>query len=150
MPRIFTKPSVLQHPRWRFTMVMSFAGAVYGAVLTYRLLNVQADVISDVVKTTAILFVTLGVISYFWWSVITPKYGSIKGGAAAGFFTAITAIPMPTFFGALKSNLGSYDSLLLTLQSAAHYSISTFSLAEYLAIPPSIAVGIWAAWPSNS
>ena len=77
----------------------------------------------------------------------TDKISGMKSGGLAGALTAICVIPVPTFLGALKSHYVENHDLWVSIKSALAYSISTFSLAEFIAIPMSIAVGMWAAKP---
>jgi len=53
-------------------------------------------------------------------------------------------IPIPTLAGAFKSKFTANPDYTAALTEAAAYSLSTFSIAEALAIPLSIIVGIWA------
>lgn len=131
--------------RARFTALMSGGAGIYGTILAYRLLSGQTDIISDVVKLSGLVFIATAIAAFIWWSLITARLRGLFGGALAGLLTVLTVIPLPTFFGALKSHLSLGLELSEAIMIAAQYSISTFSLAEMLAIPPSIAVGIWAA-----
>ena len=133
--------------RLRFTGTLSIAASLYGAVLAYRLIGFQADAASDVIKFTSLIFVATAIISFFWWTIILNKFSGLKAGALAGLLSVITIIPIPTFLGGFKKALSLNPDIILAAQGAIEYSISTISLAEYLAIPPSIIVGIWAARP---
>lgn len=73
------------------------------------------------------------------------KMTGLKAGALAGFLSVIYIIPLPTLIGAFKANFAANPDVILAVQSALQYSISTYSLAEFLAIPLSICVGVWAA-----
>jgi len=131
--------------RIKFVGALSICASLYGAILAYRLIGFQADAVSDVVKFTALILIATMLISFFWWTVITAKISGIKGGALAGFLSVITIIPLPTFLGGFKTTLTQNHDVILAAQAALQYSVSTLSLAEFLAIPPSIIVGIWAA-----
>lgn len=131
--------------RKRFTLTLSSLAAIYGAVLTYRLIGFQADAISDIVKFSCLIFFVTLIISCFWWTLIMRKFSGVIAGAVAAYLSVICIIPIPTLMGAFKANFAVDPDVILAVKLAAKYSLSTFSLAEFLAIPLSICVGIWAA-----
>ena len=102
---------------------------------------------SDIGKMTGLIFIVTLIMSYFWWTVIVmiSKSVSAKGGALAGFLTAICVIPLPTFFGAVKCDFVANHDLMSAIGAGITYSISTFSLAEALALPLSTIVGLLSA-----
>ena len=126
-------------------LVLTGLGTIYGSLLAYRLLGAQPDIISDVLKLTAIVCVGLLILSTFWWTVITHKVKGPSGGALAGFFTAICIIPVPTLIGGFKSQLVLNDDIFIAGVKALQYSISTFSLAEYIALPLCFMTGYFLA-----
>ncbi|MEP6342745.1 MAG: hypothetical protein ABJ275_05465 [Maricaulaceae bacterium] len=142
-----TKPSGSSEPllRKRFVLTLSMTASVYGAIWAYRLIGYQTDSVTDILKFCALIFLSCLFFSYIWWRLIRTKLTGLKSGALAGGLTAISIIPLPTFLGAFKSHYTDNHDFLLSIKSAASYSFSTFSLAEFVAIPMSIAVGIWAA-----
>ena len=133
--------------RLRFVITLSIFAAIYGAIWAYRLLAYQADAFSDITKMTGLIFIVTLIMSYFWWTVIVmiSKRVSAKGGALAGFLTAICVIPLPTFFGAVKGDFVANHDLMSAIGAGITYSISTFSLAEALALPLSTIVGLLSA-----
>lgn len=68
-----------------------------------------------------------------------------KGGAVAGFLTALCVIPLPTFFGAFKSQIVANSDILSALWAGLRYSVVTFSFVEALALPLSAVVGYLSA-----
>ena len=137
--------SAEQALRKRFVLTLSMAASVYGAVWAYRLIGYQTDSVTDILKFCALIFLSCLFFSYVWWRLIRTKLTGLKSGALAGGLTAISIIPLPTFLGALKSHYVANHDVWISVKSAAAYSLSTFSLAEFVAIPMSVAVGIWAA-----
>ena len=136
--------------RSRFVITLSILATLYGSILAYRLLHYQADVFSDIAKMTGLIFITSAVLAYFWWTVIVLKFNTgisegPKGGALAGFLTALSIIPLPTFVGAFKGAFIDTSDLIAALGTGLGYSISTFSLAEALALPLSAGVGFYVA-----
>ena len=131
--------------RRRFVLVLTGLGTIYGSLLAYRLLGAQPDILSDVLKLTLIVFFGLLVLSTFWWSVITRRIKGPSGGALAGFFTAICIIPVPTLIGGFKSQFALHDDIFIAGVKALQYSISTFSLAEYIALPLCFVTGYFLA-----
>ena len=140
------RPQILaRQNRLKFVITLSCLAASYGALLTYRLLGWQADIISDVIKSSIFIFGSTLLASYFFWSIIKPKVTGPAGGALAGGLTAIFLIPLPTLAGGFKSSFVTQGhDFAASLSNAAVYSFSTFSAAEGIAIPLSMAVGIWA------
>ena len=131
--------------RKRFVLTLSIAASIYGAIWAYRLIGYQADSVTDILKFCVLIFFSALFFSYLWWRLIRTKISGVKSGGLAGALTAICVIPLPTFFGALKSHYVENHDVWFSVKSAFAYSIDTFSLAEFIAIPMSIAVGIWAA-----
>ena len=131
--------------RRRFALTLSACATIYGAVWAYRLIGWQADSVTDILKLSGLVFICTLILSFVCWTLIRRKIKGKISGALAGALTAICIIPMPTFFGGLKNHYAETQDLALAVQAALQYSISTFSLAEFLAIPLSMAVGIWAA-----
>ncbi|MEP1230311.1 MAG: hypothetical protein ABJG88_06515 [Litorimonas sp.] len=131
--------------RARFVSALSSLSAIYGAILTYRLLGFQADAVSDILKFSALVFVITLIAAYMWWTVLSLKLRSVALGAIAGGMSAVTVIPLPTFIGGFKSSYDASADIITTASLAAQYSLSTLSLAEFIAIPLSIVVGIWAS-----
>ena len=129
----------------KFVAVLSGAAAIYGAVWTYRLLGFQSDSFTDILKFSGLIFFSALVFSSLWWTLIRRKWTGRISGAFAGFLTAICIIPVPTLVGSIKTQMSLGQDFASALPLAINYSISTFSLAEFIAIPLSIAVGIWAA-----
>lgn len=121
--------------RLRFILVLTGLGTVYGGILAFRLLGHQSDALSDVAKLSLIIFFALLPISTFWWSVITPKIKGPRGGMIAALLTSICIIPVPTFIGGFKSHYVEHHAFLRGAFEAIKYSISTFSLAEFMALP---------------
>jgi len=126
--------------------MLSVLAAIYGSILAYRLLNLEADVISDVMKITVMIFIVTFILSYFWWTVIVMKLkGFVFSGALAGFLTALCIIPLPTFVGGLKGEILANHDLIPSISASLKYSLSTFSLAEALALPLSAGLGFFIA-----
>jgi len=69
----------------------------------------------------------------------------VKGGALAGFLTAICVIPLPTFFGAFKGDIIANQNLISAIWAGLRYSLATFSFVEALALPLSTLVGYFVA-----
>lgn len=131
--------------RRRFVLTLTGLGTIYGSILAFRLLGAQPDIISDVLKLTAIVCVGLLVLSTFWWTVITRKIKGPSGGALAGFFTAICIIPVPTLIGGFKSQFALQDDFFIAGIKALQYSISTLSIAEFIALPLCFVTGYFLA-----
>ncbi|MDA8708090.1 hypothetical protein N9M10_01825 [Hellea sp.] len=121
--------------RFRFVAVLTGLGTLYGGVLAFRLLGHQADALSDVIKLSAIIFLTLIPLSAFWWSVITAKIKGHVGGMLAALLTGICIIPVPTFIGGFKSHYVEHHAFFTASMEALKYSLSTLSLAEFIALP---------------
>jgi len=132
--------------RRRFALTLSGLAAVYGAVWTYRLLGFQSDSVTDILKFSGLIFFGTLFFSYIWWRLIRSKLSGLKSGALAGLLTAICIIPVPTLVGSMKAQLTQGEAFSTAVGRAIHFSISTYSLAEFLVIPLSMAVGMWAAW----
>ncbi len=127
--------------RFRFVAVLTGLGTLYGAILAFRLLGHQADALSDVLKLSAIIFLALLPLSAFWWSLVTAKIKSPEGGMLAGLLTGICIIPIPTFIGGFKSHYVEHHAFILAGIEALKYSLSTLSLAEFIALPLCAAAG---------
>jgi len=127
--------------RLRFVAVLTGLGTLYGGVLAFRLLGHQADALSDVIKLSAIIFIALLPISAFWWSVITANIKGPEGGMIAALLTGICIIPVPTFIGGFKSHYVEHHALFTASIEALKYSLSTLSLAEFIALPLCAAAG---------
>jgi len=121
--------------RFRFVVVLTCFGTLYGSILAYRLLGYQADATSDVLKLSAIIFLALLPLSAFWWSVVTPKIKGPTGGMIAALMTGICIIPVPTFIGGFKSHYVEHHAFIAAGVEALKYSLSTLSLAEFIALP---------------
>lgn len=131
--------------RQRFVLTLSACAAIYSAVWGYRLIGWQSDSISDITKLSGLVFLSTLILSFVWWTLIRRKWHGPLSGALAGLLATVCIIPLPSFFGALKGHYIETQNIALSFQTALNYSISTFSLFEILAIPLSMAVGIWAA-----
>ena len=131
--------------RKRFVLTLSMAASVYGAIWAYRLIGYQADSVGDIFKFCVLIFISCLFFSYVWWRLIRTKLRGKISGSLAGGLTAICVIPMPTFLGGLKNTYITTQDFAFSAQEAFKFSISTFSLAEFIAIPMSVAVGMWAA-----
>ena len=136
--------------RLRFVITLSIFAAIYGAIWAYRLLGYQADAFSDITKMTGLIFIVTLIMSFFWWTAIVMKskrarLKGAKGGAVAGFLTALCVIPLPTFFGAFKSQIVANSDILSALWAGLRYSVVTFSFVEALALPLSAVVGYLSA-----
>lgn len=131
--------------RKRFVFTLSACAAIYSAVWGYRLIGWQSDSASDITKLSALVFLFTLILSFVWWTLIRRKWRGPLSGALAGLLATICIIPLPSFFGALKGHYIETQDLAHSVQTALNYSISTFSLFEFLAIPLSMAVGVWAA-----
>ena len=94
-----------------------------------------------------LIFIVTLIMSYFWWTVIVmiSKRVSAKGGALAGFVTAICVIPLPRFFRAIKSQIIYVPDIFSAVWAGLRYSAATFSLVEALALPLSAVVGYFVA-----
>jgi len=129
--------------RFRFVVIFSVLAAIYGGILAYRLLHHQSDAMSDVIKMSVVVFFAALIASSFWSIVMASKIKTRFGGMIVGSLSAISVIPIPTFLGAFKNEWDFHPNLISALSSGLTYSVSTFSLAEALAIPLSAAVGYW-------
>jgi len=135
--------------RFHFVATLSCLAAVYGSILAYRLLHYQADVGSDILKMSILIFFGTALSSYFWWTLIVMKWPwglryKPWGGALTGFLSAVCIIPVPTFVGAFKGEFIAHHNLVTAIYSGLQYSISTFSLAEMISLPLSSLVGfLW-------
>ncbi|MDB2437331.1 hypothetical protein N9W89_01330 [Hellea sp.] len=127
--------------RFRFVAALTGLGTLYGGILAFRLLGHQADALSDVIKLSAIIFLTLIPMSAFWWSVITAKIKGPEGGMIAALLTGICIIPVPTFIGGFKSHYVEHHAFFTASIEALKYSLSTLSLAEFIALPLCAAAG---------
>ena len=121
--------------RFRFVAALTGLGTIYGGILAFRLLGHQTDVLSDVLKICVIIILALLPISAFWWTVITAKIKGPIGGALAALLTSICIIPVPTFIGGFKSHLTEHHEFITAAVEALKFSISTLSLAEFIALP---------------
>ena len=127
--------------RSRFVAVLTGFGTLYGSILAFRLLGHQADALSDVLKLSAIIFLVLLPLSAFWWSLVTAKLKGPVGGMIAALLTGICIIPVPTFIGGFKSHYVEPHAFLTAAIEALKYSLSTLSLAEFIALPLCAAAG---------
>lgn len=121
--------------RFRFVATLTGLGTIYGGILVFRLLGHQADVLSDVLKLSLVIFLALLPLSAFWWTVMTAKIKGPIGGVLAALLTGICIIPVPTFVGGFKSHYVEHRALISGAAEAAKYSLSTLSLAEFIALP---------------
>lgn len=127
--------------RLRFAAVLTVAATLYASLLAYRLLPAQSDLLSDIFKLSGIAFLGTAGLSYFWWTVIMHKMKGALGGMLAGLLSAICVIPLPTFLGGLKSSLSTNSDIIHGVMGAMRYSLSTLSLAEFIALPLCAAAG---------
>lgn len=130
-----------QNKRLRFVGVLSLSAALYGSLLAYRLLPAQSDLLSDIFKLASIAFVATAIMSYFWWSMVVRNTNSAWGGLLAGLLTAICVIPLPTFLGGAKGGFQNDGNIISAIQTGLKYSLSTFSTAEFIALPLCAAAG---------
>ena len=127
--------------RLRFVAVLTAFGTAYGAILAFRLLGHQADALSDVIKLSLIIFFALIPLSAFWWTVMSSKIKGPESGLLAGLLTGMCIIPVPTFIGGFKSHYVEHHAFLTAAIEALKYSLSTLSLAEFIALPLCAAAG---------
>ena len=121
--------------RLRFVVVLTAAASLYASLLAYRLLPAQSDLLADILKLSAIACVSTAITSFFWWTVVSRKTQSAWGGGLAGLLTAICVIPLPTFLGGVKGHFSIHQDLLAAISQGVKYSLSTLSLAEFIALP---------------
>lgn len=129
--------------RAKFIATLTGLGTIYGAILAFRLLGHQTDAVSDVVKLSLLIFLALLPLSAFWWTIITPKIKGPIGGALAALLTGICVIPVPTFIGGFKSHYVEHGEVFTGIIEALKFSVSTLSLAEFIALPLCAIVGYW-------
>ena len=127
--------------RLRFVGILTFSAVLYGALLAYRLLPAQSDLLSDILKLSSIAAIGTALSSYFWWTVVTQKMKSAWGGLVAGTLTAICVIPLPTFLGGFKGSYEADSNIISALNAGLKYSLSTVSTAELIALPLCAAAG---------
>jgi len=127
--------------RIRFVAVLTVLGTLYGGLLAFRLLGHQADAASDVIKLSAVIFLALIPLSAFWWTVCTAKIKGSESGLLAGLLTGICILPVPTFIGGFKSHYIEHHAFFTAGIEAMKYSLSTLSLAEFIALPLCAAAG---------
>ena len=127
--------------RVRFVAVLTGLGTLYGGVLAFRLLGYQADAASDVLKLTAVIFLALLPLSTFWWTVMAAKIKGPERGLFAGLLTGICILPIPTFIGGFKNHYVEHNQFIMAVLEALKYSLSTLSLAEFIALPLCAAAG---------
>jgi len=127
--------------RQRFVAVLTGLGTLYGALLAFRLLGHQADALSDVIKLSLIIFLSLLPLSAFWWTVMAAKVKGPESGLLAGLLTGICILPVPTFIGGFKSHYVEHHAFMTAGFEALKYSLSTLSLAEFIALPLCAATG---------
>ena len=137
--------------RPQFVGLLSCLAALYGAVLAYRLFHSQADVISDILKFSVLVFCTTALLSYFWWTLImganrVVRLSNISKGALAGLLSAVSIIPVPSFLGGLKHSFTLHADMVLAVQAGIDNVVFTFSLAEFLALPMSAVLGAFVAY----
>jgi len=122
--------------RLRFVIVLTVAATLYGSLLAYRLLPAQADIFSDILKLASIAFFSTAIAAYIWWTIIMRKTEIL-----AGSLTAICVIPVPTFLGGFKGSFNTHHNLFSAIEAGLKYSLSTFSTAEFIALPLYAAAG---------
>ena len=127
--------------RLRFVVLLTIAATLYGSLLAYRLLPAQADLFSDILKLASIALVSTAIAAYIWWTIIMRKTEKAWGGLLAGSLTAICVIPVPTFLGGFKGNFNIHQNLFSAIEAGVTYSLSTFSIAEFIALPLCAAAG---------
>ena len=127
--------------RLRFVFVLTVAATIYGSLLAYRLLPAQSDLLTDIGKLALIAMVGTAVMSYLWWSIIRTKIKSAWGGLLAGILTATCVIPLPTFLGGAKGSFQADGNIITAINTGLRYSLSTFSTAEFIALPLCAAAG---------
>jgi hypothetical protein len=127
--------------RLRFVIILTVAATLYGSLLAYRLLPAQSDLFSDVLKLASMAFFSTAIAAYIWWTIIMRKTEKAWGGLLAGSLTAICVIPVPTFLGGFKGSFNTHQNLLSAIEAGFKYSLSTFSTAEFIALPLCAAAG---------
>ena len=127
--------------RLRFVVLLTIAATLYGSLLAYRLLPAQADLFSDILKLASTALVSTAIAAYIWWTIIMRKTEKAWGGLLAGSLTAICVIPVPTFLGGFKGNFNIHQNLFSAIEAGVTYSLSTFSTAEFIALPLCAAAG---------
>jgi len=69
------------------------------------------------------------------------RLSNIFKGALAGLLSAACIIPIPAFLGGFKQSFSAHHDGVLALQAGIQNVLFTFSLAEFLALPMSAALG---------
>ena len=127
--------------RLRFVIILTVAATLYGSLLAYRLLPAQADIFSDIFKLASMAFISTAIAAYIWWTIIMRETEKAWGGLLAGSLTAICVIPVPTFLGGFKGSFNTHHNLFSAIEAGLKYSLSTFSTAEFIALPLYAAAG---------
>jgi len=118
--------------------------------LTYRLLNGQADALSDIFKISVLIGASTASLAFVFWTAVMRTTQTAVKGAWVGSLSALCALPIPPFAWAAKTEL----SYILNNQTNINLSnigrilfvtldafIANFSLAEALAIFMSAVLG---------
>lgn len=117
-----------------FTFLMTLFATAFCVAITGQVLGGQSDLLADIFKIAVLIAVSTAIISFIYWTLTHLKKDSIPRGAAAGFFTAVTIIPLPAFL----ANLKTYTF------SVYQDSTDSFFAALFSAIPPAIDAGLYA------
>lgn len=120
--------------RRAFTALMTLFATTFCVAITGQVLGGQADLAADIFKIATLIAVSTSIISFTFWSLTHLKKDSVPRGVAAGFFTAVTIIPLPAFLANLKTETF----------SVYQNSTDNFFVAVFSAIPTAIDAGLYA------
>lgn len=139
-------------PRFAFTGLMTALATIFSAAITIALQGGEADLLTDILKIAVLIAVGTAASSYIFWTLTHLKQDSLARGAAAGFFTAVTIIPLPSFVAVLKSQTfsayqseGLVSAVLSAVPTAIEAGLHTFvqiTKASLIAIIASMILGV--------
>ncbi|MGB6231674.1 MAG: hypothetical protein WBF53_16275 [Litorimonas sp.] len=115
-------------PRVRFVAWITPLATLFGGAVAAWRLGGQGDLIADVAKIVAILFVATAVVGFLVWTILHRSGRGWLRGALAGAVVGALIVPLPFFAWTLKTELwaGGLSALWPGLAAALDAGLYTF------------------------
>ena len=88
-----------------FTMLITLLATLFGATFGVYELRGEADILSDVIKISALLAIASAFVSYTFWTLTHLRKDNVLRGGLAGLLTALVIVQVPYFTSAFKTEV---------------------------------------------
>lgn len=126
-----------------FTMLMTFLATLFGAAFGMYELRGEADILTDVIKISALLAMASTIVSYTVWTLTHLRKNNVFRGGLAGLLTGLTIVQVPYFTAAFKTevlrlykseNLDLFMSVLASIPLALKRGMETFQIISKVSL----------------